>query len=1087
MISSRSNHSAIMLPDGRVFVAGGFGAGDVITGTAEIFISTQHRWIAAAAMPANCERAIHSTVQLKDGRIMLIGGVNANGVLDTSAVYDPTLNSWGANCTAVTAMPTPLRSHTATLLFDGRVLVAGGNDGLGEANKAYIYDPGPNTWTQTHAQPLLHPRFNHTATLLPNGAVMISGGSQRFGDVPRSIEVFHINASSWVTGGVEFAGGPRAFHTMTLALNNKMYGIGGSDGVVGGAGVSLYNTAEVGYFSATPDDRSKNAPPSVRQSTISATSATPFLPNTNLTVSGDRFRGGTEASGGGAASANSAFSFPHMVLQQVDGSGGAASQSNGGFVVDLTTEIFQNAANSATLDTSLTVALPATSARLPYGWYALRMGANDIYSDAKMVQVGPAKPTVAPSNIAGAAAGISSMTWNWDAVAGVDGYNVYNATTGIFISSVPVSLAARATFYQTGLDPSATCSVLVAGYTLSGDGPLTASPTTYTLPAVPLAVTIASVTFSDLYLYWNANGNAPRGAVYEVTQANDDFATSFSTPVPALFNLTTNFVTITNLAANTSYYFRVRAFNPAGQSSAYSLSVSTRTRAPVTQPVVAARTTSSIDWTWTDPGGVLNYRVYNAVSGALLGTPAAPTFSEISLATNTIHSIRVTAVTNAGEGPLSPSASAYTAAATPGAFTPPITALTTGSFLLNWTNNDNPLQTVYQIRQITYAGDGSTVEAGTVATTGFSYGFAGLTPSTRVGYEVTAFNGDNIPSDVTPVVVGSTWTLPAAANPLTVLGTSPTTISASWSANQNSSSATYQVTYTTDNFTLNIATAIAFSAAFGGTSVIIPGLVTSTTYSIRVIASNPFGQLSQFSNTVTTLTFNGGAPAGSIQGAVLAASDSTVFGTLGNGRQVQLRAPARAFSSDVTVTLSSFIPTGTLCPDATNVAFSIVASPALQPIGSLYFTFGFTPAELGAIPASRALLLRYEPGSGTCVPLETTVDTTNGRMTARINHFSLFQVGQTALSTTAESARVFPNPFYAGREGYVTIDNVPPGARARIFTLRGEQVLDATANSAGLLTWGATNGFGRAVASGVYLVMVESGGSKKILKLAVIR
>ena len=85
------------------------------------------------------------------------------------------------------------------------------------------------------------------------------------------------------------------------------------------------------------------------------------------------------------------------------------------------------------------------------------------------------------------------------------------------------------------------------------------------------------------------------------------------------------------------------------------------------------------------------------------------------------------------------------------------------------------------------------------------------------------------------------------------------------------------------------------------------------------------------------------------------------------------------------------------------------------------------------------------------------------------------------------TARVFPNPYYASRDGFVTIDNVPAGARVRIFTLRGEQVLDVKANSAGLLTWSGTNGSGRTVASGVYLVMVEFGGSKKILKLAVIR
>ncbi|MDD5302882.1 MAG: kelch repeat-containing protein [Elusimicrobia bacterium] len=1102
MISSRSNHTAIMLPNGQVFVAGGFGPGDVVTPKAEIFLSTESRWIPALDMPAGCERAIHATVQLKDGRILLIGGVNASGPLATVARYDPVANSWGGNCTTVAAMPTALRSLSATLLFDGRVLVAGGNDGLGEANKSYIYDPLSNTWTATDALPLLQPRFNHTATLLPNGTVMISGGSQRFGNVPTSIETFHINGSSWVSGGigaVQFSGGARAFHTMTMGLNNKVYGIGGSDGVIGGTGVALYNTAEAGYFSATPDNFSKDAPPSFRQATISGTSATPFLPATALTVTGTRFRGGTEASGGGAASANSAFSFPHMILQQVDGSGGAASQSNGGFVVDLTTQIFLTPGNLATLDTSLTVNLPATSAALPYGWYTLRMGANDIYSDAKMVQVGPAKPTLAPANLTGVAAGISSMTWTWDPIAGVDGYNVYNATTGVFLSSIPISanpapLLLRATFYQTFLDPSATTSILVAGYTLSGDGPLTASPTSYTLSTCPINVTIASVTFSDLLLYWGANGNSYPGTTYEVTQSSDNFVNDISTPVPKLFNQTTNFTTISNLAANTTYYFRVQAFNLVGLPSSYSAVVSTRTRAPVDQPTVSGRTTISIDWRWNDPGGVTNYRVYNATNGVFIAAPITNLFTEVNLGTNTEHSIRVTAVTSAGEGPLSPSASAYTAAATPGPFVPTVSAPTTGSFVINWTNNDNPLSTTYASQVTQFAANGSSVAVTTTTSTGlpFRHGYGNLIPSTRYGYELIALNGEGLESDVPAAVYGSTWTKPA--DPSIVLGsiaTTPTTISFSWDANLNSSSATYEVTYTTADgvnaFITDISTSIYFAAQFGGTSATITGLVTGSTYTVRVLARNPFGVVSNFSNYVTTRTFNGGAPVGSLQGPLLASANSTIFGSLGNGRKVNLRAAAHTFPADVVVTMSSFVPTGTLCPNAANIAFSIVASPALQPIGSLYLAFDFLPADLAGIPANRALLMRYDPGSNTCVPLETVVDSAQGWMTARINHFSLFQVAQVPLSTTAETARVFPNPYYAGRDGYATIDNVPAGARVRIFTLRGEQVLDVKANSAGLLTWSGTNGSGRSVASGVYLVVVESGGTKKILKLAVIR
>ncbi len=1078
MFSTRSNHTAILLPNGNVFAAGGFGVDDVITDEAEIFVSTKSAWDRAAPM-TGCPRAIHASVQLRDGRILHIGGVNADGPLRTTAAYNPANNTW--SCTDVGVMPAFLHSHTATLLLDGRVLVAGGNDGFGAVNKSFIYDPLANTWALTEAQPKMRRRFNHTATLLPNGNVLISGGSGIIGAIPTSIETYHVNTNSWVEKG-PFSLGARAFHTMTLGLDNRLYAIGGSNGT------ALYNTAEAGHFGASPDAFSKDAPPSIRQSTITATiPATPFLPNSNLVVNGDRFRGGTEASGGGSASANSSFSFPRMILQQVAGSGGGASQGNGGFAVDLSTEIALISANQNSLNDSLTVALPTTTAGLPYGWYTLRMGANGVYSEGKMVQVGPLKPTVLPAAVTGVAASISSITWTWNSIAGVDGYNIYNATTGIFISSRPT-----ATFSQTDLQASAAASIIIAGYTLTGDGPLTNSPTSYTLPTTPINVTIASVTFSDLLLFWDTNGNASPGTIYEVTQSNDDFVTGagISTSVPRLFELTTNFTIISNLAVNTTYFFRVQAFNPAGLGSLHSISTSTLTRAPVTQPIVTARTTISIDWLWTDPGGVTKYRVYNATSGAILGEPISNSFPQVNLGTNTLNSIRVSAVTGAGEGSLSPSASAYTSAAIPNGVIIPTIHLTTGSFLLTWSNNGNPQATVYRTTFTEFASNGviaRSVEI-TAPPLALSLGLSPLVPSTLFSYRLAAVNGDGIESDP---VVGSTWTLPTAPKTLTIVDTTPTTIAVSWDANLNSSSATYQVTYSTNDF-LNISTHIAFAAKFGGTSAIIPGLLTGATYSVRVITSNPFGQLSsQFSNIITTRTFNGGGPSGSLRETFLFSSDSTMEGDIGqepNSRYIQLRAPARTFPSDVTITISPFLLTGPLCPDATNIAFSIVADPDRQPIGSLYLTFNFLAAELGTIPASRALLLRYDPGRNACVPLETTVDSANGKMTARISHFSTFQVGTVVAATSADTAYIFPNPFYPGRDGgVVTIYKMPAGARVRIFTLRGEQVLDVKANSVGLLTWSGNNGSGRSVASGIYLVMIEGGGTKKILKLAVIR
>ena len=64
--------------------------------------------------------------------------------------------------------------HTATLLPNGKVLVAGGTPGSGSLSSAEMYDPETGTWTNTDS--LNTARYNHTATLLPNGKVLVAGG-----------------------------------------------------------------------------------------------------------------------------------------------------------------------------------------------------------------------------------------------------------------------------------------------------------------------------------------------------------------------------------------------------------------------------------------------------------------------------------------------------------------------------------------------------------------------------------------------------------------------------------------------------------------------------------------------------------------------------------------------------------------------------------------------------------------------------------------------------------------------------------------------------------------------------------------------
>jgi hypothetical protein len=119
-------------------------------------------------------RIVHSSTRLGDGRILIAGGSSANypSVVEASTeLYDPVARSFqsAANLTV------PRSRHTATLLIDGRVLIAGGYNTSRVEATAEIYDPTTNTFTMTGA--MTSPRWGHTAVLLADGRVFMLGSS----------------------------------------------------------------------------------------------------------------------------------------------------------------------------------------------------------------------------------------------------------------------------------------------------------------------------------------------------------------------------------------------------------------------------------------------------------------------------------------------------------------------------------------------------------------------------------------------------------------------------------------------------------------------------------------------------------------------------------------------------------------------------------------------------------------------------------------------------------------------------------------------------------------------------------------------
>jgi N-acetylneuraminic acid mutarotase len=181
MAQTRVDHTATLLPNGKVLVVGGLSAPfpSSSLASAELYDPTTNAWTPAARMSAG--RSRHTATLLPDGRVLVVGGLSVTlrdgGVFPnqpvSAEIYNPLTNSWSATV----PMSLYRLDQTATPLRDGRVLVAGGQDGLMNFSSSEIYDPGQDRWYATAS--MTTGRIGHTATLLLNGDVLVSGGVSR--------------------------------------------------------------------------------------------------------------------------------------------------------------------------------------------------------------------------------------------------------------------------------------------------------------------------------------------------------------------------------------------------------------------------------------------------------------------------------------------------------------------------------------------------------------------------------------------------------------------------------------------------------------------------------------------------------------------------------------------------------------------------------------------------------------------------------------------------------------------------------------------------------------------------------------------
>jgi hypothetical protein len=187
LIQPRDTHTATLLPDGRVLVVGGIARSENETWSppnAEIFDPLQGRWTNTGMLAH--PRSFHTATLLPNGKVLIAGGLpietrTREPELKSSEILDPATGTWSA----AGDLNFPRFDAVATSLSNGDVLVTGGTILVTSPTFGYqisdpeVYDTTSGKWLPVGRQ--IYRRSRHTATLLQDGRVLVAGGRYELG------------------------------------------------------------------------------------------------------------------------------------------------------------------------------------------------------------------------------------------------------------------------------------------------------------------------------------------------------------------------------------------------------------------------------------------------------------------------------------------------------------------------------------------------------------------------------------------------------------------------------------------------------------------------------------------------------------------------------------------------------------------------------------------------------------------------------------------------------------------------------------------------------------------------------------------
>ena len=476
-------------------------------------------------------------------------------------------------------------------------------------------------------------------------------------------------------------------------------------------------------------------------------------------------------------------------------------------------------------------------------------------------------PPSVPQNVSATATSPTTTTIMWSASSdnvAVGGYKVYRGGTQIGTVSAPTT-----TYNDTGLTANTTYSYTVAAYdvaTPTANVSAQSSASSVTTPAYTIIsnISVTNISATGATINWITDQSSSSQVAYGLTNS---YGTT-STLNPSL--VTSHSVNLSGLSASTAYHFQVISKTSGNATTSSSDQTFTTLAAPDTTPpsipqnVIATSsspTTVTVSWNASsDNVAVAGYKVYRG--GTQIGTVTAPTitYNDTGLTAGTTYSYTVAAYDTA-----TPTAN-VSAQSNPSTVTTPAypiisnittTSITATGASVNWITDQSSTS---QVRYGLTNSYGNTTTLNSAFVTSHTATLTGLSASTIYHFQVISTTNGNATTTSTDqtftTIAAPDTTPPSIPQNVTATGTSPTTMTISWSASSD-----------------NVAVA-GYKVYRGGTQV---GTVTAptTTYSDTGLTANTTYSYTVAAYDTATPTANVSAQSSSVNGTTLIAPDTT--------------------------------------------------------------------------------------------------------------------------------------------------------------------------------------------------------------------